>query len=157
MFILIKELKNKNELIRVNFSDSIIKNISLLYNEERLVKSFNGNNEFKNLKNIGISHNLINKNIKGIFSGLFNRNFSIIYYQDIINYINNNKSSNIIDTDVLNLNMENNIIYDINLYKYLSNIFNKNNDKLGEKFTKIEIIYNCEDINLFFKSLNANI
>ena len=53
--------------------------------------------------------------------------------------------------------MENNIIYDINLYKYLSNIFNKNNDKLGEKFTKIEIIYNCEDINLFFKSLNANI
>ena len=153
MFILIKELKNKNELIKVNFSDSIIINIFLLYNEKRLIKSFNGNNEFKNLKNIGINHNFINKNIKSIFSSLFNCNFSIIYYQDIINYINKNKSTNIIDNDVLNLNLENNIIYDINLYKYLLNIFNKNNDKLGEKVTKIEIIYNCEDINLFFKNI----
>ena len=47
------------------------------------------------------------------------------------------------------------IVYynNINIYKYLSNIFNKNNGQLGEKITRIEIIYNCEDINLFFKNI----
>lgn len=153
MFIFIKELKYKNELIKVNFSDSIIRSISSLYKEVGLIKSFNGNNEFKNLKNIGISHNLINKNIQSTFSSLFISNFSIIYYQDIINFINNNKSFNIPVQDVLYLNLENNIIYDINLYKYLANIFNKNNGQLLEKITRIEIIYNCEDINLFIKNI----
>ena len=153
MFIFIKELKYKNELIKVNFSDSIIRSISSLYKEVGLIKSFNGNNEFKNLKNIGISHNLINKNIQSTFSSLFISNFSIIYYQDIINFINNNKSFNILVQDVLYLNLENNIIYDINLYKYLANIFNKNNGQLLEKITRIEIIYNCEDINLFIKNI----
>ena len=153
MFIFIKELKYKNELIKVNFSDSIIRSISSLYKEVGLIKSFNGNNEFKNLKNIGISHNLINKNIQSTFSSLFISNFSIIYYQDIINFINDNKSFNILVQDVLYLNLENNIIYDINLYKYLANIFNKNNGQLLEKITRIEIIYNCEDINLFIKNI----
>ena len=149
MFTLIQELKNKNKIINVNFSDSIIKNISLLYNEIELIKTFNNNNEFKNLKKIGISHNLLNNNIKKIIHNLFNYNSSVICYQDIINL---NNTVQFFDNEDLYINLENRIIYDINLYKYLSNIFNIKNNLLSEKIKKIEIIYNCQDINLFFKS-----
>ena len=44
MFMLFQELKNENELIKVNFSDIIIKNISLLFNKTKI--TFNYNNEF---------------------------------------------------------------------------------------------------------------
>ena len=40
------------------------------------------------------------------------------------------------------------------------NIFNKNNSQLSEKITKLQIIYNCEDINSFAKNnyyINENL
>ena len=152
MFILLKELKNKNELIKIYFTDNIIKNISLYYNEIKSLKILSEKRkEFKNLKNIGISSNLINGNIKNIIYNFFNYNLAVIYYKDIIkNDIINNM--NIFDNDTLYINLEHHMIYDMNLYKFLSNIFSIKNSQFTEKIKKIEIIYNCEDINLFYKN-----
>ena len=160
MFILLKELKNKNQIININFSDSIIKNISSFYKEIRPVKLMDNNNNFKNLKNIGINTNLIDKNIKDIIFNLFNYDLSVVYYQDIIKYVNNNNYTNNHSRDDFYINIENNIIYDVYLFKYLYNIFNKNNSQLSEKITKLQIIYNCEDINSFAKNnyyINENL
>ena len=160
MFILLKELKNKNQIININFSDSIIKNISSYYKEIRPVKLMDNNNNFKNLKNIGINTNLIDKNIKDIIFNLFNYDLSVVYYQDIIKYVNNNNYTNNHSRDDFYINIENNIIYDVYLFKYLYNIFNKNNSQLSEKITKLQIIYNCEDINSFAKNnyyINENL
>lgn len=155
MFTLFKELKNKKNLINIHFSDSIIKNISLFYNKTYPLKIMSKKNEFKNIQNIEISRNLINKNIKNIIHNFFNYDLNVIYYQDIIKYlkdINDINHLNIFNKDSFYINLENHIIYDINLYKFLSNIFNIKNIELSEKITKIEIIYNCEDINLFYNS-----
>ena len=154
MFLLIQELKYKNKIIQINFSDSIIKNISLFYNEKILIKSFNNNNEFVNLKKIGINSNLVNKNIKNILLNLFNYNLPFIYYQDITNSINNKNFFNNLDNDTFYINLENNIIYDINLFKYLSDIFNAKNVDITKKINIIEIIYNCEDI---YKYINNSL
>ena len=153
MFILLQQLKNKNSLTTVNFSDNIIKNISFLYNEKELIKTFDNKNYFINLKNIGISPNLINRNIKSIINNFFNHYFSVVYYQDIIDYINNNNKIINFDKESLYINLENNIIYDINLLKYFSNIFNIKNSQISNKISKIEIMYNCGDINIFFKNI----
>ena len=160
MFILLKELKNKNQIININFSDSIIKNISSFYKEIRPVKLMDNNNNFKNLKNIGINTNLIDKNIKDIIFNLFNYDLSVVYYQDIIKYVNNNNYTNNYSRDDFYINIEKNIIYDVYLFKYLYNIFNKNNSQFSEKITKLQIIYNCEDINSFAKNnyyINENL
>ena len=159
MFTLLRELKNKNNLINIHFSESIIKNISSFYNKISTLKILNQKNEFKNINNIEISRNLINKNIKNIIHNFFNYDLAVIYYQDIINYlkdINNINQINIFNKDTFYINLENHIIYDINLYTFLSNIFNIKNIKFSEKITKIEIIYNCENINIFNNS-NYNI
>ena len=153
MFVFIKEIKNKSNLISIFFSDNIIYNINRYYNDIKLINLFDNNNKFENLKNIGISPNILNKNIKNIIYSLFNFNLSIIYYQDIIDYINNNNNNlNSFNEENFYINLESHIIYDINIYKYLSNIFNIKNNVICENISKIEIIYNCEDINIFLKS-----
>ena len=152
MFLLIQELKHKYKLIKINFSDSIIKNISFLYNEKKLNKSFNNGNEFINLKKIGISPNLINKNIQNLLFNLFNYNLPFVYYQDITNCINNKIFINNIVNDIFYINLENNNIYDINLYKYLSKIFSTKNADITKKIEKIEINYNCEEVDKYINN-----
>ena len=158
MFKLINDLKNKDDILFINFSDTIIKTISLYYNDiikkEVIKTSFNNN--FKNLKNININSNLVNKNIMNLMKKIFKFNLSIIHYEDIINF-NFDKNKKIEETltindGILNINFGNNIIYNKYLYKYLSNMFSFNNSYLAKKVYKIEIIYNYEDNEQFINS-----
>ena len=167
MFKILKKIEHPENIVSVHFSDNIIKNISLLYNEiiPILDSSTKGNNinekeiSFKNLKNIDININLLNINIKKIIYNFFNYNIFFISYQDImnkniINIINNENNKKILfnEEGVVYINLEKNIIYNNNLYEFFNKLFNKKNYSLIDKIYKIVIVYECDDPNIVLKS-----
>ena len=175
MLNFLKNIKYPEEITLVQFSDNIIKNISLMKNEISTMADFNslnsndeGNNNcinqyllFKNLKHIGVNANLMSTDIKRIIYNIFHYNLFFISYQDIINNniiknYENIKESLFIEEGAIYFNLEKNIIYNNNFYRYLTKIFNSKNSSLINKINKLVIIYECDDSNMITNS-NYNI
>ena len=175
MFNFLKNIKYPEEITLVQFSDNIIKNISLMKNEISTMLNLNllndndeGNNNkindyllFKNLKHIGVNANLMSMDIKRIIFNIFHSNLFFISYQDIMdnniikNY-ENNKENVFIEEGAIYINLEKNIIYNNNFYRYLTQLFNPKNSSLINKINKLVIIYECDDLNMVINS-NYNI
>ena len=177
MFNFLKNIKYPEEITLVQFSDNIIKNILLMKNEISTMlglNSLNGNYKgksnnnsindyllFKNLKHIGVNSNLMNMDIKRIIFNIFHYNLFFISYQDIINnYIiknyENNKESIFFEEGAIYFNLEKNIIYNNNFYRYLTQLFNQKNSSLINKIKKLVIAYECDNSNIVINS-NYNI
>ena len=175
MFNFLKNIKYPEEITLVQFSDNIIKNISLMKNEISTILNLNllngndeGNNNkindyllFKNLKHIGVNANLMSMDIKRIIFNIFHSNLFFISYQDIMdnniikNY-ENNKENVFIEEGAIYINLEKNIIYNNNFYRYLTQLFNPKNFLLINKINKLVIVYECDDLNMVINS-NYNI
>ena len=175
MFNFLKNIKYPEEITLVQFSDNIIKNISLMKDEISPMLDLNpqdsndksNNNHinddllFKNLKHIGINANLMNMDLKRIIFNIFHYNLFFISYQDIINNniiknYENNKESLFIEEGAIYINLEKNIIYNNNFYRYLTQLFNSKNSSLINKINKLVIVYECDDSNIVLNS-NYNI
>jgi len=175
MFNFLKNIKYPEEITLVQFSDNIIKNISLMKNEISNMLGLNslndndeGNNNkindyllFKNLKYIGVNANLMNMDIKRIIFDIFHYNLFFISYQDIMNNniiknYENSKESLFIEEGAIYINLEKNIIYNNNFYRYLTQLFNSKNSSLINKINKLVIVYECDDLNMVINS-NYNI
>ena len=152
MFFCLKNLEYSEEINSIYFSDNIIKNISLFYNETlSIVQSFNKINSkdiiFKNLKYIGINLNLMNKNIKNIIYNFFKYILSFIEYQDIINN-NFDKDILLIHRGTLFINLEKNNIYNKILYEYFFKLFNPKNTSQIDKINKLIIVYDFDFVEI---------
>ena len=171
MFNFLKNIKYPEEITLVQFSDNIIKNISLMKNEISNMLGLNslndndeGNNNkindyllFKNLKYIGVNANLMNMDIKRIMFNIFHYKLFFISYRDIMNNniiknYENNKESLFIEEGAIYINLERNIIYNNNFYRYLAQLFNSKNSSLINKINKLVIVYECDDSNMVLNS-----
>ena len=175
MFNFLKNIKYPEEITLVQFSDNIIKNISLMKNEVSTMLGLNLLNSndkgisnsindyllFKNLKYIGVNANLMNMDIKRIMFNIFHYKLFFISYKDIMNNniiknYENNKESLFIEEGTIYINLERNIIYNNNFYRYLTQLFNPKNSSLINKINKLVIVYECDDSNMVINS-NYNI
>lgn len=175
MFNFLKNIKYPEEITLVQFSDNIIKNISLMKNEVSTMLGLNLLNSndkgisnsindyllFKNLKYIGVNANLMNMDIKRIMFNIFHYKLFFISYKDIMNNniiknYENNKESLFIEEGAIYINLERNIIYNNNFYRYLTQLFNPKNSSLINKINKLVIVYECDDSNMVINS-NYNI
>ena len=162
MFNFLNNIEFPEDLNSVYFSDNIIKNIDLFYDEIlNIIESYNKNNEnkqiFKNMNYIGINLNLMNKKIKNIINKYFNYILSFIEYQDIINnniIKNNNKDILVITEGVLFINLEKNNIYNKAIFEFLFNLFNRENSSNLNKIYKLIIVYDYNDNDNISKTLS---
>ena len=157
LFNFLKNIDNPKELTSIYFSDNIIKNIDLFYDEIINILDLNDKNNniinlFNNLKYIGININLMNKKIKEIIYKFFSYILSFIQYQDIINnnFIKideNNKDKILINEGTVCINLEKNYIYNKSIFDYFLKLFNKKNPSYINQILKLVIVYEYDNSN----------
>ena len=158
LFNFLKNIDNPKELTSIYFSDNIIKNIDLFYDEIINILDLNDKNNniinlFNNLKYIGININLMNKKIKEIIYKFFSYILSFIQYQDIINnnFIKideNNKDKILINEGTVCINLEKNYIYNKSIFDYFLKLFNKKNPSYINQILKLVIVYEYDNSNI---------